>query len=94
MGRLSLGLAVAALMVCWPAAALAQRPTPRAPFDRCDITFDPVALSRPFNPMSPHPYIYAFTTVARRSVTAETRGMIYTPCCSGMPTTGSPPNCL
>ena len=65
MTRSLLRLAAAALIVCWSAAALAQRPSPRI-FDRCDVTFDPVVLSQAYNPMSPNDYVASFTTTAHR----------------------------
>ena len=76
MSRSLLLVAAAALIACLPAAALAQRPSPRL-FDRCDVTFDPVVLSQPYNPMSPDDYVQSFATTAHRPGSDETRGMSY-----------------
>jgi hypothetical protein len=79
MGKTSIRLLAAALIMCWSAAALAQGPRPRL-FDRCDVTFDPVVLSQPYNPMAPNDYVVSFTTVARRLGSdggEEARGMNY-----------------
>ena len=77
MTQILLRLAATALILCWSAGVLAQRPRPRI-FDRCDVTFDPVVLSQPYNPMSPDDYVQSFTTTAHRHGTSEeTRGMTY-----------------
>jgi len=71
---------VSALILCWSSAVLAQGPRPRI-FDRCEVTFTPVILSQPYNPMSPDDYVQSFTTTANRHFTAgdneESRGLIY-----------------
>jgi len=72
--------AIAALIACWPAVVLAQKSSPRI-FNRCDVTFSPVILSQPYNPMSPDDYVQSFVTTANRPFEAgdneESRGMIY-----------------
>jgi hypothetical protein len=76
MDRILIRLVAAALIMCGTPAALAQRPAPRL-FDRCDVTFDPVVIGQPYNPMSPNDYVVGFTTTARRSGDPEVRGMTY-----------------
>lgn len=77
MTQILLRLVAAALIMCWSAAVIAQRPRPRI-FDRCEVTFDPVILSQAYNPMSPDDYVQSFTTTAHRAgVTDETRPMTY-----------------
>jgi len=66
MGISLLRLAFAALIACGPAAALAQPPRPRVA-ERCDVRFDPVFVSQPYNPMSSNDYVASFTATARRS---------------------------
>ena len=72
-------LAAASLILCWPAAVLAQGPRPRI-FDRCEVTFNPVILSQPYNPLAPDDYVQSFVTTANRAGgegNQEARGLIY-----------------
>ena len=75
MTQILIRLCAAALIMCWPAAVLAQRP-PRV-FDRCEVTFTPVVLSQAYNPMSPDDYVQTFQTVMHRPGGDDTRGMNY-----------------
>jgi hypothetical protein len=60
-----LRLVAAAVLICSSATLLAQRPGPRIS-DRCDISFDPVTLGQPYDPMSPNDYVQTLVTVLRR----------------------------
>jgi len=71
-----LRFALAALIACWPAAVLSQKPGPRI-FNRCDVTFDPVVLGQAYNPMSPDDYIASFTTTAHFPGDEGAAGMTY-----------------
>jgi len=57
---------VAALIACWSTAALAQPSRPRLG-DRCDVHFDPVVLSKPYNPMEPDDYLMSFSATVHRA---------------------------
>jgi hypothetical protein len=65
MARSLIHLAVAALIACWPAAAVAQPPRLRIG-DVCNVSFDPVWISQSYDPMSPNDYVASFTATARR----------------------------
>ena len=60
MGHSLLRLVAAILMTCWSSSARAQL------LDQCNVSFDPVVLSQPYNPLSPDDYIASFTATARR----------------------------
>jgi hypothetical protein len=66
MAKTLLGLAAAVLMASWSGAALAQAPIQRVG-ETCDVLFDPIIISQPYNPLSSHDYVANFTATARRS---------------------------
>lgn len=66
MARTLLGLCAAVLLASWSGAALAQAPDQRIA-ERCDVSFDPIIVSQPYNPLSSHDYAVNFTATARSS---------------------------
>ena len=64
MRRSLVRLAIAVLVAGWPAAGMAQQ---ARVWERCDVLYDPVYVSQPYNPMSATDYVASFTATARRS---------------------------
>jgi hypothetical protein len=60
-----LSLAASVPLAVWSSAALAQAPRNDLG-DKCNVTFDPVTLSQPYNPLSPDDYAVSFTATAHR----------------------------
>src|SRR4051794_33638062 len=71
-------LAPFAVLACWQAPAVAQKPRNDIG-DKCNVDFGPVTLSQPYNPLSPDDYAVSFTATAHRrdrNTTTEFSGVL------------------